>query len=38
MNIGEKIVAKNVLCEQMWKYKKSYLLHVDENTVIEAFY
>ncbi len=38
MNIGEKIVAKNVRCEQMWKYKKSYLLNVNEESKIEGFF
>lgn len=38
VNIGEKIDAKNVVCEQMRKYKKSYLLHINEDTELEAFY
>lgn len=38
MNVGDKIVARNVICEQMWKYKKSYLLNVNEDTEITGFF
>lgn len=37
-NIGEKIVAKNLKCEQMWKYKKSYMLHVDNETKLKVLF
>ena len=29
MNIGEKVTAKNVVCEQMRKYPNSYLLKIN---------
>ena len=32
MNIGEKVTAKNVVCEQMRKYPNSYLLKINNNT------
>ena len=38
MNIGEKIVAKNLVCIQMGKYKKSYLLEVSNDTEISGFF
>lgn len=38
MNIGEKIIAKNVKCEQMWKYPNSYLLNVDDKTELELIF
>lgn len=38
MNIGEKIVAKNVKCERMRKYKDSYLLNIEDKTDIKFNY
>lgn len=38
MNMGEKIIAKNVKCEQMWKYPESYLLHIDDTTELTCIF
>lgn len=38
MNIGEKIIAKNVKCEKMWKYPESYLLNVDDTTELTCIF
>lgn len=38
MNIGEKIIAKNLKCEQMWKFPQSYLLQINDKTTVSCIF
>lgn len=38
MNVGEMIVARNVLCEKMWKYNEGYLLNIGKDSEVEFLY
>lgn len=38
MNLGEKIEVNNVKCIEMWKYKGSYLLEINNDSKITVFF
>ncbi|EOD01163.1 hypothetical protein L21TH_0768 [Caldisalinibacter kiritimatiensis] len=38
MNLGQKIIGKNLKCERMWKYPKSYILIIEEDSDLEFYY
>lgn len=38
MNLGQKIIAKKLCCNKMWKYPKSYMLNISENSELEFYF